>query len=66
MSLHDDLRSAEDMVRLRAAERAARDGSAELIGTLLDMALHDLGEVQVAGGMAEAYREVGSTAAHAL
>ncbi|MEU8231307.1 hypothetical protein AB0C12_17070 [Actinoplanes sp. NPDC048967] len=66
MSLHDDLRSPEDMVRLRAAERAAREGGAELIGTLLDMALHDPGEVQTAGGMVEAYREVGSTAAHAL
>ncbi|MEU8614082.1 hypothetical protein AB0C29_39455, partial [Actinoplanes sp. NPDC048791] len=66
MSLHDDLRSADEMVRLRAAEQAAPDGSAELIGTLLDMALHDSGEVQVGFGMAEAYREVGSTAAHAL
>ncbi|MGW4944624.1 hypothetical protein ACWEOZ_23885 [Actinoplanes sp. NPDC004185] len=30
------------------------------------MALHDPGEVQTAGGMVEAYRQVDSTAAHAL
>jgi len=56
MSLIDDLQNPDDMVRLRAVERAGRHGGPELVDTLLDLALNDPTEV---------HRNIGDAAAQA-
>ncbi|WP_433728193.1 hypothetical protein ACQP2Y_14315 [Actinoplanes sp. CA-051413] len=66
MSLAEDLNDPDDMIRLLAVGRAARDGGPEVIGKLLDMALHDGAEVQTAGGVAERWDNVSDAAAGAL
>jgi hypothetical protein len=66
VSLAEDLNDPDDMIRLLAVGRAARDGGPELIGKLLDMALHDGAEVQTAGGVAERWDNVSDAAAGAL
>lgn len=66
VSLAEDLNDPDDMTRLLAVGRAARDGGPEVIGKLLDMALHDGAEVQTAGGVAERWDNVSDAAAGAL
>jgi hypothetical protein len=66
VSLAEDLNDPDDMTRLLAVGRAARDGGPEVIGTLLDMALHDGAEVQTVGGVAERWDNVSDAAAGAL
>ncbi|GAA3337144.1 hypothetical protein GCM10020358_12330 [Amorphoplanes nipponensis] len=66
MSLIEELDSSDDHVRLRATRRAGDEGGAELVGRLLDLALHDPTEVRTTGGIAEVYEHVGSAAASGL
>ncbi|BCJ50374.1 hypothetical protein Asp14428_18490 [Actinoplanes sp. NBRC 14428] len=66
VSLTEDLDDPDDLTRLLAVEKAGRDGGPEVIGRLLDLALHDGAEVQVAGGMTERWDTVSDAAAGAL
>jgi hypothetical protein len=66
VSLAQDLNDPDDMTRLLAVWRTAREGGPEVIGKLLDIALHDGAEVQTAGGVAERWDNVSDAAAGAL
>ncbi|GID32466.1 hypothetical protein [Paractinoplanes brasiliensis] len=62
----DGLDDPDDLTRLMAIWASGSDGGPEVVGKLLDLALHDDTEVQVTGGIAERWDAVSDAAANAL
>ncbi|WP_432967513.1 HEAT repeat domain-containing protein [Dactylosporangium sp. CA-233914] len=64
--LRDALRDPNALVRLDAARAAAGSGDHRLVEPLLEVALRDVAEVRVAGGLGDTVEHVGDAAAVAL
>jgi hypothetical protein len=66
VSWHDAFENDDDLARIMAIGQAGRQGGPEMIGPLLDVALHDPSEVRTIGGVAEVWQKPADVAGRAI